>query len=911
MEGATERATSGALNVDTTNLPSEISFVYIAFTTPYTCSGTPSLNIRVSASASSRVWWIRNSTASNWMRAVVDDSSSSKPASGDTIILGNGTTLTVDESITMAASNIVSCVIGEAAIFTVPDNASAITVDFGAGYCHFGSSGSFLVGSSGTPWRTISNAPGVTITGSLTPLRSTNYYTWFTAATVSRFDFKIYGTKYSKIYLTTDVDIATAQPTLSFTEDIPATWEDGDLVAIAGKDVQADSSVYYIRKTAARTVDLYNSAINAQGAPSTTGRTNLNFQVFAGARLINYTATYRNTGVYWTNNYFMSNGQHLNGMVLSGIVGSTSNSFATFTPASREDTVVDSILQWGPYGSMGDHIAITGVASPKKTITNYHIVNAAAGYSTLSRSVSLATISNSTWRNTAGDGGSLAVNLSGNSNTWTNCYFSGYSSTSGQYCSISAIGTSFINCRFNAGILLSSTGSVIFRDCVQYGARAYGLYVANASLNSFINCTIGKGSTNVTKDIYHASEGYNELYFDGCNIGTKGVDDNFVNTAAGSYMQWHNYNGTVGDHRTWKSNGTFVTDSAAYTNLRQTTGSTTRTLGHDFLLLSQTIADKAITLVGTCQIANAAYYAGAHTDPTIKIYTDGNITTPKETLVFSTSSTDEQTSSVTFTPTTSNSLVYFVVETQTEATGTDAAVLWSDFKIVKRIYGSVFTEQSLNISETLTYPIATINSPYANAFITEADVAVVDDYTGIAVNASTETITITEAHTIEELYDYLQYWLTQNLLVSEFFSTIDGTNFTCLYDIVVDGVTLDSAGKVINMPTKELTLDDGGSVTGKVVDINGTIASLTLTGLQTGTEVHIYADSDDEELAVTEGTAGSTFTYNYTWTEDVGIYVTILKAGYQWIRYEDLELLSDNQSIPVFQIIDRNYNNPA
>lgn len=86
--------------------------------------------------------------------------------------------------------------------------------------------------------------------------------------------------------------------------------------------------------------------------------------------------------------------------------------------------------------------------------------------------------------------------------------------------------------------------------------------------------------------------------------------------------------------------------------------------------------------------------------------------------------------------------------------------------------------------------------------------------------------------------------------------------------------------------------------------------SLNLINLQTGTEVHVYNTSTDQELAGSEGVSSSTFTYSYTWAgEDTNAYITVLKTGYQWIRYSNQVLGQSGLTIPVFQLIDRNYQN--
>ena len=87
-------------------------------------------------------------------------------------------------------------------------------------------------------------------------------------------------------------------------------------------------------------------------------------------------------------------------------------------------------------------------------------------------------------------------------------------------------------------------------------------------------------------------------------------------------------------------------------------------------------------------------------------------------------------------------------------------------------------------------------------------------------------------------------------------------------------------------------------------------AALTITGLQTGTEVRVYKTSDDSELAGTESST-STFTYNYQWTgSDTNVYVVIHSLGYVPIRYESQVLGSAGLTLPVQQQRDRVYVNP-
>jgi hypothetical protein len=90
----------------------------------------------------------------------------------------------------------------------------------------------------------------------------------------------------------------------------------------------------------------------------------------------------------------------------------------------------------------------------------------------------------------------------------------------------------------------------------------------------------------------------------------------------------------------------------------------------------------------------------------------------------------------------------------------------------------------------------------------------------------------------------------------------------------------------------------------------GIIATLKLTGLQSGTEIHVYRSIDDIEIAGVESLVGNIFEYTYDYTQDINIYVTIIKPGYKWQRLDGLVLGNVSQTIPVFQVQDLIYFNP-
>lgn len=102
-----------------------------------------------------------------------------------------------------------------------------------------------------------------------------------------------------------------------------------------------------------------------------------------------------------------------------------------------------------------------------------------------------------------------------------------------------------------------------------------------------------------------------------------------------------------------------------------------------------------------------------------------------------------------------------------------------------------------------------------------------------------------------------------------------------------------------------------------MTDDNGTTYTppvqytFTLTGLVTDSEVRVYTDDGNRtELAGTENSTG-TFSYSYQYGgSDVDIYVVVHHIDYEYIRLDGLALSNANQSIPIQQRSDRNYDNP-
>jgi len=85
--------------------------------------------------------------------------------------------------------------------------------------------------------------------------------------------------------------------------------------------------------------------------------------------------------------------------------------------------------------------------------------------------------------------------------------------------------------------------------------------------------------------------------------------------------------------------------------------------------------------------------------------------------------------------------------------------------------------------------------------------------------------------------------------------------------------------------------------------------TFTLTGLKSGSEIRMYNSTTDTEITGTESSS-TTFSYNYIYGGDIGIYVIIFHLSYKEIRLTGQTLSNSNQSIPVQQQTDRVYKNP-
>ena len=170
-----------------------------------------------------------------------------------------------------------------------------------------------------------------------------------------------------------------------------------------------------------------------------------------------------------------------------------------------------------------------------------------------------------------------------------------------------------------------------------------------------------------------------------------------------------------------------------------------------------------------------------------------------------------------------------------------------------------------------------------DSFITTATEATVAAYTGIAINHSTSTLTITVAHTLKEIYDYCKYnlCLSANHAYADFFTTGDGVNFTCNYNLSIDGVAVTGTASTLTVLTGKTAgvINSGSLVSARIISVtSGDTGSVVVSSIPAGTSLALYDNSGTQQVYTSS--PGTTYTRFMTLPE-TGTWKCILKKpGY-------------------------------
>jgi hypothetical protein len=194
-----------------------------------------------------------------------------------------------------------------------------------------------------------------------------------------------------------------------------------------------------------------------------------------------------------------------------------------------------------------------------------------------------------------------------------------------------------------------------------------------------------------------------------------------------------------------------------------------------------------------------------------------------------------------------------------------------------RAYGYIFQEFPITISSRVVTTLGLTENTFTSANKTTAAA-----YTGITVNGSTESITISEDHTLQEIYDYCQWWASQsgNIEYDVPITTADGVNFTMAsgWDFTV------SATYTVTATDQNLTLSGGGSYTitgdftGIINDGTDYRVPVAFTGVVDGSRIYVERVSDSYEY-YNDTISGTSLTIYLSITANTPVNVVIRKAS--------------------------------
>lgn len=384
-----------------------------------------------------------------------------------------------------------------------------------------------------------------------------------------------------------------------------------------------------------------------------------------------------------------------------------------------------------------------------------------------------------------------------------------------------------------------------FTDCVIGYASSNELNnFQNPSEAGFIRCDFGytfpKG-TAVYVNNWNVAYGQGTVTYTDClfdnNILTRPRD--FRQTISTSKVVYENVNADVTRQEIHKPAGTVYRDN----NIKNRGTSSIRiepeTAATNWSLypVTQEISipasnNKPITVIGYVS-KNAAY--GSATRPSVTL--SGLDITPQTFTISDSADTWEQFS-FTATQTSGNDgSLTLTLSAQSINAGAKAyfdGVPMSPFVTAVRHYGYVFQESS--VTRTVD-PVSVLSESAALAL------------TGLSIDYGTQTLVVTGQRSLSEIYDFVHASLvtTANLTQPEFFTSADGVNFNCSFNLVLDGGEITSSG-AIAMASKTLTVLSGGKSAAPITHSGGVFTSIAVSGYTLGARLQVYDVTAASEL---------------------------------------------------------------
>lgn len=166
--------------------------------------------------------------------------------------------------------------------------------------------------------------------------------------------------------------------------------------------------------------------------------------------------------------------------------------------------------------------------------------------------------------------------------------------------------------------------------------------------------------------------------------------------------------------------------------------------------------------------------------------------------------------------------------------------------------------------------------------ITQTTEATVAAYTGITINHTTETITISSNHTLDEIYDYCQYdIIAATKQLDQTVHTADGINFVSEYSFVVNtGVTVTATDQKLSMVSGETyTLTGTAQFTGIIATTTTTRIPVKLTNIIDGSRYWVGKESDGSKIFEGTQSGSGTVTGYYEHTANTNIDIRVRKSS--------------------------------
>ena len=205
-----------------------------------------------------------------------------------------------------------------------------------------------------------------------------------------------------------------------------------------------------------------------------------------------------------------------------------------------------------------------------------------------------------------------------------------------------------------------------------------------------------------------------------------------------------------------------------------------------------------------------------------------------------------------------------------------------------------YSYQSSIIPKILNGSAITDSIQLASDQYTIATSLISSAYTGIDIIANT-SITITSNHSIQELYDYCQWWATQasNFTYVNPLTTTNGSTYTLNYDLILNGGNITGTG-LISMPGNILTIVSG-TTTLPITHNAGIYTSIDLAGIVSGSRVQVYNTTSEIELynGIVNSTS-LTLPLNWTSNQSIRLRATFCNATTAYLHYSTTGIFTNN-----------------